>query len=95
MWRPSWLALVLLWTCTLVSRHDLVFAQTSSQPEVQNKTGKIEVGPVPTPPHIVELMLTLADVKESDVVYDLGCGDGRIVVTAAQKIWMQSGRGRS
>jgi ribosomal protein L11 methylase PrmA len=30
-------------------------------------------------------MLEMADVKKNDVVYDLGCGDGRIVVTAAKK----------
>lgn len=48
-------------------------------------TTKVEVGAVPTPQHIVEQMLTLANVKSTDVVYDLGCGDGRIVVTAAQK----------
>lgn len=40
---------------------------------------------VPTPQDIVEKMLELAGVKRSDLVYDLGCGDGRIVVTAAKK----------
>ena len=40
---------------------------------------------VATPPDVVERMLTLAKVGPRDVVYDLGCGDGRIVITAAQK----------
>jgi SAM-dependent methyltransferase len=40
---------------------------------------------VPTPQDVVERMLALAQVSSSDVVYDLGCGDGRIVVTAARK----------
>lgn len=40
---------------------------------------------VPTPQDVVERMLALAGVSEKDVVYDLGCGDGRIVITAAQK----------
>jgi len=40
---------------------------------------------VPTPPEVVEAMLKLADVKSSDFVIDLGCGDGRIVVMAAEK----------
>lgn len=40
---------------------------------------------VPTPEHVVEGMLSLAQVNSKDVVYDLGCGDGRIVVTAAKK----------
>ncbi len=40
---------------------------------------------VPTPQEAVEKMLELAEIKKGDVVYDLGCGDGRIVVTAAKK----------
>jgi ubiquinone/menaquinone biosynthesis C-methylase UbiE len=40
---------------------------------------------VPTKQEVVEEMLRMAGVKPGDVVYDLGCGDGRIVVTAAQK----------
>ncbi|MCU0256818.1 MAG: class I SAM-dependent methyltransferase [Vicinamibacterales bacterium] len=41
---------------------------------------------VPTPEEVVEAMLKVAKVGANDVVYDLGCGDGRIVVTAAQKL---------
>jgi predicted RNA methylase len=40
---------------------------------------------VPTPNDVVAKMLQLADVKKDDVVYDLGCGDARILVTAAKK----------
>jgi precorrin-6B methylase 2 len=40
---------------------------------------------VPTPQDVVEHMLEVAKVKRDDLVYDLGCGDGRIVVTAAKK----------
>src|SRR4051812_20167464 len=41
--------------------------------------------PIPTPQLIVERMLTAGRVKPGDVVYDLGSGDGRIVIMAAQK----------
>jgi tRNA A58 N-methylase Trm61 len=40
---------------------------------------------VPTPQDVVEKMLDLAKVTSDDVVYDMGSGDGRIVITAAQK----------
>ena len=40
---------------------------------------------VPTPIEVVEQMLRLAGVHQGDVVYDLGCGDGRIVIMAAEK----------
>lgn len=40
---------------------------------------------VPTPNAVVDKMLEMAKVNAKDTVYDLGCGDGRIVITAAQK----------
>jgi len=40
---------------------------------------------VPTPNDVVEKMLEMVGVKKSDLLYDLGCGDGRIVVMAAKK----------
>lgn len=39
---------------------------------------------VPTPQAVVEAMLKLGDVHQGDILYDLGCGDGRIVITAAK-----------
>jgi cyclopropane fatty-acyl-phospholipid synthase-like methyltransferase len=50
-----------------------------------------QVGPneeipfVPTPVEVIDRMLELAEVKQGDVVYDLGSGDGRIVIRAAKK----------
>jgi len=40
---------------------------------------------VPTPQNVVDTMLKLANIKPGDVIYDLGSGDGRIVVTAAKQ----------
>jgi ubiquinone/menaquinone biosynthesis C-methylase UbiE len=55
-------------------------------------TGAQQFGPaenlapyIPTPQEAVDRMLDAAHVKPGDVVYDLGSGDGRIVITAAQK----------
>lgn len=44
-----------------------------------------DVGYVPTRTPVLNAMLRLADVKSTDVVYDLGCGDGRIVIAAAKE----------
>ena len=63
------------------------FAQTPQPAKEKAKTPKREpdVVFVPTPQAVVDKMLELAKVGKDDLVYDLGCGDGRIVVTAAQK----------
>jgi SAM-dependent methyltransferase len=53
-------------------------AQTPAQPR------KPDVIYLPTPQPVVEEMLRMAEVDANDVVYDLGCGDGRTVITAAK-----------
>jgi len=46
---------------------------------------KPDVPYIPTTETAVKAMLELAEVKSSDIVYDLGCGDGRIVIAAAKR----------
>ncbi len=45
----------------------------------------LDVPYVPTPQEVVEVMLDISHVNEDDILYDLGCGDGRIVITAAKE----------
>jgi SAM-dependent methyltransferase len=56
-----------------------LFAQPASD------TPRLDVPYVPTSQVVVDRMLDVAKVGRNDVLYDLGCGDGRIVVTAAKK----------
>jgi precorrin-6B methylase 2 len=51
----------------------------------QEKLREPDVIYVPTPQEVVDKMLDMADVRPGEIVYDLGCGDGRIPVTAAKK----------
>jgi SAM-dependent methyltransferase len=53
--------------------------------QAQDLESKKIVPFVPTPQEVVDKMIELAGVKKGDVVYDLGSGDGRIVITAAKK----------
>lgn len=56
-----------------------------AQTEVQISQRKPDVVYVPTPQEVVNEMLKLAQVTKDDVIYDLGSGDGRIPITAAQR----------
>lgn len=58
---------------------------TLAQDAAQRPTREPDVIYVPTPQEVVDGMLRLAKVTGDDVVYDLGSGDGRIPITAAQK----------
>ncbi len=62
---------------------------TNTQP----KEVKRDVPYVPTPQGVVDEMLKLANVTKDDVIYDLGCGDGRLVITAVQKFGARRGVG--
>jgi len=62
---------------------------TNEKGDVVDVVEKVEREPdvvyVPTPNDVVDRMLDLANVQKDDLLYDLGCGDGRIVVTAAKR----------
>jgi len=67
-----------LWSCIIFTTF------TTAQPR-----RKPDVAYVPTTNEAVVAMLRLANVKSTDVVYDLGCGDGRIVIAAAKQRMQQ------
>ena len=72
-------------TAVLLTAIVAVMPVAAQQATTQQPTRRPDIHWVPTPPAVVDAMLKLADVKPTDVVYDLGCGDGIIVATAAQK----------
>lgn len=57
----------------------------SAESEPTKPTRQLDVWYVATPHEIVNRMLAEAKVRTGDVVYDLGCGDGRMVIAAAKK----------
>ncbi len=63
----------------------LGFLGAANAQPVEEIARQLDVPYVPTPMPVVDAMLDLAKVGKSDVVYDLGCGDGRIVVRAASR----------
>jgi SAM-dependent methyltransferase len=80
--RASWRFVAL--PCALVLVAGAALADLPSWKIVEDGTS-LDVVYWPTPAPVVDAMLDLAEVKRADLVYDLGCGDGRIVVTAAKK----------
>lgn len=69
---------LLLWGILTIAMAASAFAQDGNYI-------KLDVPYVPTPTKVVNEMLELADVKGTDVLYDLGSGDGRIPIAAAKK----------
>jgi SAM-dependent methyltransferase len=87
-WRTAIRAVQLL---AAVSAVALWSFPTSGAAASQNQDNPLMLEPgnlapfVATPQEVVDRMLEFANVTSKDVVYDLGCGDGRIVITAAKK----------
>ncbi|MDQ4120641.1 MAG: methyltransferase domain-containing protein [Acidobacteriota bacterium] len=75
-----------------------VYSQITPQPRSGQPTPsptpvRRDVPYVPTSPEVVSSMLKMANVTKNDVVYDLGCGDGRIVVSAVKDFGAKRGVG--
>ena len=73
----------------------LAFLSSASvaQDKKEKLKTEIEVPFVPTDEKVVAAMLKLANVKEGETVYDLGCGDGRIVIAAVKDFKAGKGLG--
>jgi len=82
MVRRFWLGLVVVGWLVLPGIAPRVVAQEKEEAKPARTPDVIYV---PTPHEVVAKMLEMAKVTKDDVVYDLGCGDGRIVVAAAKK----------
>jgi SAM-dependent methyltransferase len=74
--RSSTLALCLVSLLVVAACHGTAWAAAPPR--------SLDVPYEPSSPEIVQAMLRLARVRAADVVYDLGCGDGRIVIEAAR-----------
>src|SRR5260370_327230 len=89
VWQPN--------NYTTITRARKVAVKAGQEVEVDlreaddKQPDKIVIRNVPTPAEGVEEMLKLAEVGTDDVVYELGCGDGRIFVTAVGKFGAKPG----
>jgi len=83
MTGKTWIAWVVFGLLVMPCASDQVLAQQKQEEAKPERTPDVIY--VPTPHEVVAKMLELAKVGKDDLVYDLGCGDGRIVVTAAKK----------
>jgi uncharacterized protein (TIGR03000 family) len=91
VWEPN--------NYTTITRTRKVAVQPGKETEVDlreadpKQPDDIVIRYVPTPPEVVDAMLKLAEVGKDDVVYDLGCGDGRIVIAAVSRFSARRGVG--
>ncbi len=63
----------------------MILSCAKNDPVDETQDDQIDVRFITTPMNVVSRMLAMADLKEDDIVYDLGCGDGRIIVEAAKQ----------
>jgi SAM-dependent methyltransferase len=84
-------------SCSLAAALSLTVPATPApagqQPAAQAPLGPPDVIFVPTPPEVVAAMLRVARVGKGDVIYDLGSGDGRIVISAVKDFGAARGVG--
>jgi uncharacterized protein (TIGR03000 family) len=81
-WRPNnYTVITRERTVEFLAGDDVVVDLTKESPD---KTDRAEIRYVPTPDDIVAEMVKIAEIKKDDVIFEPGCGDGRIVVAAVK-----------
>lgn len=94
MHSPSLLSMFCL--CLALAGTVTCMAENTNQPAPPNAETpspaavRPDVPFIATPDAVVDQMLKMAEIKEGDVLYDLGCGDGRIVIAAAEKFGVRA-----
>ncbi len=85
--RPALLAIGTILIIGLVVASFVLFERSNSSHEDIPAASRVRLDTpyVPSHPSIVKKMIEMADLTENDVLYDLGCGDGRILVAAARQ----------
>ncbi len=86
--NPAKLAAALAASAAIVGA--VIFMASIPSNSIRAENGEPDVIFVPTPQEVVDKMLELARPQRSDILYDLGCGDGRIVVTAAKRFGLHA-----
>jgi uncharacterized protein (TIGR03000 family) len=90
-WDPNgYTTIYRVWKVTARGGQSLEVDMRKEDPAQKDK---VKVIYVPTPTEVVDAMLKMAKVGKDDVVYDLGCGDGRLVVDAVKKFGAKRGVG--
>jgi len=84
MWKQRWILILSVSPALALGSLHLTGASTALNPFPISLQAWLAPY-VPTPQDVVDRILALAEVTSSDIIYDLGCGDGRIVITAAKK----------
>ncbi len=74
----------------MTRRFSLVLVLAALAFSQEKKLREPDVIFVPTPQEVVDQMLKMANVHKGDVLYDLGCGDGRTVITAAKQFGIRA-----
>ncbi len=83
VWMLGLALLLSVWGCTQKRGTDSI--ENAVSVSTDSIEDELDVAYVGTPQRVLERMLEIAEVSEDDVVYDLGSGDGRIPITAAQQ----------
>jgi uncharacterized protein (TIGR03000 family) len=89
-WEPNNYTKITRTKKVAFNEKEIVVDLTEPNPKIKDE---IVVIYVPTPDDVVDAMCKMAKITKDDVVYDLGCGDGRIVIAAVSKFGAKRGVG--